>query len=165
MRRTRSGLCDESGVGLRRAFLFLLAVVLDVTTKAAARSLLAGAAVPLPFGARLSLHLNPGVAFGMAGAWGWLLGLGGIGILLFLTTMDPPAREPGGIGVALLWAGGLSNAVERVLLGGVTDFLYLPAPFTPFPGLFVNLADVWIGIGACLLMAALLFENREARKP
>ena len=88
MRRTRSGLCDESGVGLRRAFLFLLAVVLDVTTKAAARSLLAGAAVPLPFGARLSLHLNPGVAFGMAGAWGGLLGLGGIGILLFLTALD-----------------------------------------------------------------------------
>ena len=164
MRRTDSEMCGANGVGLRRAFLFLFAVVLDVTTKAAARALLAGTAVPLPFGARLSLHLNPGVAFGMAGAWGWLLGLGGIGILLFLTTMDPPAREPGGIGVALLWAGGLSNAVERVLLGGVTDFLYLPAPFAPFPGLFVNLADVWIGIGACLAMAALLFECREAKK-
>lgn len=152
------------GAGLRRAFLFLFAVVLDVATKAAARALLAGTAVPLPFGARLSLHLNPGVAFGMAGAWGWLLGLGGIGLLLFLTYMDPPVREPGGTGVSLLWAGGLSNAMERLLLGGVTDFLYLPVPFAPFPGLFVNLADVWIGIGACLLMAALLYENREARE-
>ena len=87
-----------------------------------------------------------GDAVGMASGLEELIEVGGVGILLFLTTMDPPAREPGGIGVALLWAGGLSNAVERVLLGGVTDFLYLPAPFTPFPGLFVNLADVWIGI-------------------
>lgn len=165
MRRTSREPCDGNGVGFRRTFPFLLAVVLDVTTKAAARSLLPGASIPLPFGARLSLHLNPGVAFGMAGAWGWLLGLGGIGILLFLTYVDPPAREPGGIGVSLLWAGGLSNALERLLLGGVTDFLYLPVPFAPFPGLFVNLADVWIGIGACLAMAALLFECREAKKP
>ena len=162
MRRTDSEMCGANGVGLRRAFLFLFAVVLDVTTKAGARALLAGTAVALPFGARLSLHLNPGVAFGMAGAWGWLLGLGGVGILLFLTYVDAPAREPGRTGILLLWAGGLSNALERLLLGGVTDFLYLPVPFAPFPGLFVNLADVWIGIGASLLMATLLFETHEA---
>ena len=69
MQRTSREPCDGNGVEFRRAFPFLLAVVLDVTTKAAARSLLSGASVPLPFGARLSLHLNPGVAFGMAGAW------------------------------------------------------------------------------------------------
>ncbi len=164
MRRTGGELCDVSGVGFRRVFLFLIAAVLDVATKAAARALLAGATLQLPFGARLSLHINPGVAFGMAGAWGWLLGLGGIGILLFLTYMDPPVQEPGGTGISLLWAGGLSNALERLFLGGVTDFLFLPVPFALFPGLFVNLADVWIGIGACFLMAALLFENRESQE-
>ncbi len=144
--------------------LFVFAVVFDAVAKAAAWAFLSGTTVSLPFGAFLRLHANPGVAFGMAGSWGGALGVVGVAILLYLTYVVPLRGRAGRYGLALLWAGGLSNAVERLALGGVTDFLFLPLGLAGIPGLFVNIADLWVGLGVCLL-AADVFRQRDGAEP
>ena len=55
--------------------------------------------------------------------------------------------------------GSLSNLLDRVRLGYVTDFLdlrYWPA---------FNLADSFIVIGVLVLLAALVFAERRPRRP
>ena len=49
----------------------------------------------------------------------------------------------------------MSNALERLYWGRVTDFLFVPFPrlfFFSLPGLYVNLADLWLALGAALLL-------------
>ena len=66
--------------------------------------------------------------------------------------------------MALLWAGGLSNALERLFLGRVTDFLFVPLrrlPLVPLSGLYLNLADLWLFFGAVLLLLDLLWHTQD----
>jgi lipoprotein signal peptidase len=92
----------------------LLAVVLDVTTKAAAVRSCRGRPFRCRSG-RALLHLNPGVAFGMAGAWGGFWGSAGSASCCFSYTWISVARAGRDRRLAPL-AGGLSNALERLLL-------------------------------------------------
>ena len=63
-------------------------------------------------------------------------------------------RRPGSavrVGLAITAGGASANLVERLALGAVLD--WIPLPFSSClvsGGLFFNLADVEIGIGACL---------------
>lgn len=147
----------------RHRVLGLAALLLDLATKKAARQWLASGPIPVVLGFRLELHANPGVAFGLSRTLGWVIGLLGLvllaGLPLFYRNKTRHARH----GLALLWAGGLSNALERLLLGGVTDFLFIPLPrlpFVPLPGLYVNLADLWLVLGAALLLLGLSFHAK-----
>jgi signal peptidase II len=60
--------------------------------------------------------------------------------------------------LGLLIGGSISNLVDRVRLGHVTDFLDLR--FWPA----FNLADMFIVIGVLMLLSALMLAEREPRR-
>lgn len=140
------------------------AFLLDLTAKWAARYGLAGNSVSLALGFRLELHVNPGVAFGLSPTLGWAVGLLGLAILPGLTWAWGGRGHRANCGLGLLWAGGLSNVLERLFLGGVTDFLLVPLPrlpFVPLSGVYINLADLWLFLGM-LLLAVDRFGTQKA---
>jgi signal peptidase II len=56
---------------------------------------------------------------------------------------------------ALVLGGAVGNFGDRLLNGGVTDFIYVHF----FPYIF-NVADIFISIGGVLLVARMLLESR-----
>ena len=176
MRRGRhdGGGYGWDGYGMLR--LMIMALSVDLAVKGAARFFLFGKTVPfgqnIPFGKtvplvlgfRLELHLNPGVSFGLTPTLGWAVGLLGLAVLLGLTWASRGGTGRAGYGLALLWAGGLSNALERLFLGSVTDFLFVPLrrlPLVPLSGLYLNLADLWLFFGVVLLLLDLLWHTKD----
>ena len=110
----------------------------------------------------LSHHENTGIAFSMLAdlpdAWrlpllvaAALLGIGVAGHIL-LTGNDRWMRLAAG----LLVAGALGNLGDRLMGGGVTDFIVVR--FLPF---VFNVADVAISAGAVLLALRLVREGAE----
>jgi signal peptidase II len=104
---------------------------------------------------------NSGIAFGLfasktpivtaltAFAVGWML-------LFFARSGSRHAVLP--VSLGLLIGGSLSNLVDRIRLGHVTDFLdlkYWPA---------FNLADSFIVVGVAILFAALVLGERKPRR-
>jgi signal peptidase II len=61
---------------------------------------------------------------------------------------------------ALVLGGALGNLGDRVLDGGVTDFIYVHF----FPYIF-NVADIFISIGGVLLVARMLLDARRGDAP
>ena len=164
MRRGRHG---RGGYGTLR--LTIMALSVDLAVKGAAHFFLFGKnvpfgkTVPLVLGFRLELHLNPGVSFGLTPTLGWAVGLLGLAVLLGLTWASRRRTGRAGCGLALLWAGGLSNALERLFLGSVTDFFLVPLqriPWVPLSGLYLNLADLWLFLGAVLLLLDFLSHTK-----
>ena len=104
---------------------------------------------------------NSGIAFGLfASATAAVIALTGIAVawmLLFFARSG--SRHPVlPVALGLVIGGSLSNLLDRVRLGYVTDFLdfrYWPA---------FNLADSFIVIGVGLLLAALVAAEREPRR-
>ena len=112
----------------------------------------------------LSIHhvQNSGIAFGLfssataavivltAFAVGWM-------ILFFARSGSRHPVLPVALGLVI--GGSVSNLVDRVRLGHVTDFLDLK--FWPA----FNLADSFIVVGVAILLAALLAVDRGPRRP
>jgi signal peptidase II len=104
---------------------------------------------------------NSGIAFGLfSSATAAVIVLTGIAVawmLLFFARSG--TRHPVlPVALGLVIGGSLSNLLDRVRLGYVTDFLdlrYWPA---------FNLADSFIVIGVGILLAALVFAEREPRR-
>ena len=119
---------------------------------------------------------NSGIAFGLfASATAVVIVLTGFAVAWMLAyfarsgARHPilPVAEPGSdaassrflpVALGLVIGGSLSNLVDRVRLGYVTDFLDLR--FWPA----FNLADSFIVIGVGLLLAALIAAEREPRR-
>ncbi len=77
----------------------------------------------------------------------------GLALLLVYLLRTPRLRWPAFLGWSLIWAGGLSNLVDRFARGGlVTDFLVLRAG-SFHTGVF-NLADLAVVVGLLLLIAS-----------
>jgi signal peptidase II len=115
----------------------------------------------------LSIHRveNSGIAFGLfTSATGVVIGLTALAVLWMLVYFARHgARHPViPAALGLLIGGSVSNLVDRVRLGHVTDFIDLrwwPA---------FNLADSFIVIGVVILVAALLGSDRrpkDVRRP
>jgi signal peptidase II len=104
---------------------------------------------------------NSGIAFGLfASATAAVIALTGIAVawmLIFFARSG--ARHPVlPVALGLVIGGSLSNLLDRVRLGYVTDFLdlrYWPA---------FNLADSFIVIGVVTLLSALIAAEREPRR-
>lgn len=106
-------------------------------------------------------NINPGIA------WGWLrempdalrmpllavLAFVGIGATLSIMreTKDRSIHAAG----ALVLGGAVGNLGDRLLNGGVTDFIYVHF----FPYVF-NVADIAISIGGVLLVMRMLMDRR-----
>ena len=112
----------------------------------------------------VSIHhvQNSGIAFGLfPRATGIVIALTAIVVLWMVAFF---ARSGGRhpvlpVGLGLVIGGSLSNLVDRVRLGHVTDFLDVSV----WPAF--NLADCFIVVGVGLLLAALVAADREPRRP
>ncbi|MHC5035884.1 MAG: signal peptidase II [Planctomycetota bacterium] len=125
-------------------------------------------------GETLKFHgaMNTGAVFGLfQGQWLFLviftlLALGIIGWVLFrsrdtgLTTL---------IGLGLVCAGAMGNLWDRLLFGGVRDFILFTSPLLETFGLeggrwpTFNVADVWICVGIPLILLGDILTTREAK--
>ena len=105
---------------------------------------------------------NSGIAFGLfASAAPVVIVLTGIAVTWMLVYFARSgARHPVlPVALGLVIGGSVSNLLDRVRLGYVTDFLdlrYWPA---------FNLADSFIVIGVLMLLGALVLAEREPRRP
>jgi signal peptidase II len=105
---------------------------------------------------------NSGIAFGLfASATAIVILLTGVAIAWMLVFFARSgARHPVlPVALGLVIGGSLSNLVDRVRLGHVTDFLDIG----PWPAF--NLADTFIVAGVAVLVATLMAVDRPARPP
>jgi signal peptidase II len=112
----------------------------------------------------LSIHhvQNSGIAFGLfASATSIVIVVTGLAVLWMLVFFARSgARHPVlPIALGLVIGGSVSNLLDRVRLGHVTDFLDLR--FWPA----FNLADSFIVVGVGILLYSLVAADREPRRP
>jgi signal peptidase II len=110
---------------------------------------------------------NPGIAFGVFSnsSSPWLtplLVLCSAAVMVLLVWMIVTSRAGGAMaqtGLALILGGAAGNALDRVIHGGVTDFMEVRLWTYIWPAF--NLADSAITIGAALVLWELLFPGRQ----
>jgi len=114
---------------------------------------------------------NPGIAFSMFSnsRSPWLAPLlvsSSVVVMAFLVWMIVTGRAGGALahcGLALILGGAAGNALDRVIHGGVTDFLEVRLWTYIWPAF--NVADSAITIGASLVLFELLFGARQQQTP
>lgn len=147
--------------------LAAVALAVDQSTKWWVLTVLrpAGGHQPLPGPVDLTLNFNESNAFGLTPVIGdatrWLLmtaNLAVAGVILYVL-VTRPLRPLTRFGLALVMAGAVGNALDRLLIGAVVDFL--DATKLGFPWIF-NVADATLDAGiGLLLLGAVLSERRR----
>ncbi len=110
---------------------------------------------------------NPGVAFGVfsnsSSPWlSPLLILSSVAVMVLLVWMIVAGRAGGALaqcGLALILGGAAGNALDRLMHGGVTDFVEVRIWTYIWPAF--NVADSAITIGAVLVLFELLFAGKR----
>jgi signal peptidase II len=110
---------------------------------------------------------NPGIAFGVFSnsSSPWLtplLVVSSVAVMVLLVWMIVTGRAggaPAQCGLALILGGAAGNALDRVIHGGVTDFLEVRLWTYIWPAF--NAADSAITVGAALVLFELLFGSRH----
>jgi signal peptidase II len=143
-------------------------IVVDQLSKAwiTARMALHESFTVLPVLEILRTH-NTGAAWSfLAGAGGWqrwfftALAFGiSAGILWWLRRLDGRRQALQSLGLSLVLAGALGNAIDRMRFGYVVDFVGVHWNDAWFPAF--NVADAAITIGAGLLLLDALLESRR----
>jgi signal peptidase II len=145
---------------LLAATIFAITTVLDWVTKILAEAHLVGAPIHVvPGWASLRLAYNRGVAFSaFEGLPHWVLGIGAIVLLGFVVwgLRGIATQALGATALSLVVAGGLNNAIDRLLDGKVTDMISV----WKWP--VFNIADTAITIGVALLFFATKKEKAGA---
>ena len=141
----------------------LLVLVADQASKAWARSALRpGHEVMVVTGwVWFRIVSNTGAALGLLSGNNWLFIVVSLVIVAAVAVLVIRNRALGALGIVALGAvagGGSSNLIDRVRLGGVTDFIEVHRWPTDF-----NLADAAIRIGVVLFIVALLLDLRHRR--
>jgi signal peptidase II len=124
----------------------------------------------VPNFADLVHSVNPGIAFGLfsetASKWiSLLLVLSSAAVILLLVWLlfaGYTGRVESQMGMALIAGGAAGNLLDRLLHGGVTDFLELRAGNFRWPAF--NLADSAITIGAALIIFEVLAGEKHATR-
>ena len=157
---------------VRWLWLALAILAADRASKFAVERLTAeGFRQPLvPDFADLVHSVNAGIAFGLfseaASRWiSFLLVLSSavvIVLLVWLLFAGHAGHVESQVGIALIAGGAAGNLLDRLLHGGVTDFLELRAGNFRWPAF--NLADSAITIGAALIIFELLSGESHASR-
>jgi len=124
----------------------------------------------VPRTASLVHSFNSGIAFGFfsdsAPRWAALLLIAVSSLIIVLLGWILVSGRAGGTlphaGLALIVGGAMGNLIDRVLHGGVTDFVELRAGSFRWPAF--NLADTAITVGTVLLIFALLGGEHGAAR-
>jgi signal peptidase II len=144
------------------AVVIALVVAADWATKALVQQRITGQITIVDGWLSFRHSFNDGISWGLfsGGENPWrlplliLLTLVGIGATasIIVQSRDRWIHVAG----ALVLGGALGNLGDRVLDGGVTDFIYVHF----FPYIF-NVADIFISIGGVLLVARMLLDARR----
>ena len=118
-----------------------------------------------------SLAENPGAFLGLGASFpqaarsALTVGVGvGLGCLLAYLLRTPRLRLVSSVGLSLIWAGGMSNLIDRFARHGlVTDFMVLRVG--PLHTGVFNLADFAIVVGILILFASLHAGPRNLEAP
>ncbi len=146
----------RSRMAWTRAALVLVAVIAaeQLTKRWIADSITPGQTRHVLPGLQFVHTFNDGIAFGLAPGGHTiviaLIGLALLGVLLYFARHS--TRRLVWLPTGLLLGGALSNILDRVRDGSVTDFIKLPLGWPPF-----NLADASITVGVIIL--ALVIES------
>lgn len=118
----------------------------------------------LPFLALFRTY-NTGVAFSM---FSWigdkgliLLSLAVVGFVLYLAGRTRPDQLAARAGFALIIGGAIGNVIDRTFYGHVIDYILFHTPVWSFA--VFNLADVFITVGAALVLFEEFFGGRRQR--
>jgi len=114
---------------------------------------------------------NPGIAFSMfsesKSAWlAPLLIAISVAVMIFLAWMIVTGRAGGALaqcGLALILGGAAGNVLDRLMHGGVTDFMEVRLWKYTWPAF--NVADSAITVGAVFVLFELLFGARQPHVP
>ena len=136
-------------------------LILDQVTKALARTM-TEAITLLPGILDLRLCHNTGMAFSLLSGMPWMLGV--LSVVLVIIGWRILRRYRlgplSGTAAMLMLGGALGNAIDRILLGSVTDMVeVLFVQFAVF-----NVADIALTIGCTLLALSLFIRPQEWEK-
>jgi signal peptidase II len=160
-----------NGSKLRWLWLAALVILLDLSTKALASSMLNyGEPVPvLPIFNFTLLH-NTGAAFSfLAGESGWqrwfFVALAAVvSVVLFRWLKSLRQDETwSAVAIVLILGGALGNVYDRVVHGYVVDFLHFYWNDYHFPAF--NVADVAITLGAGMMILDIFRSPGESKDP
>jgi signal peptidase II len=151
----------------RRLLLAGLVVVLGAlgwAARAAVESGLAGGRVVDLGVLQLRLLHNPGVAFSLGAGLPTGVVAAGTGLVVLVIAgyawrVAPDVPLPGLIGLAAVVAGAVTNLIDRLTDGTVTDYFHT-GWFATF-----NVPDVFISVGAVLAAVTLVTAQREPEAP
>lgn len=106
---------------------------------------------------------NRGAAFGMLQDTRWFLIVITVLALIFVAVYAFTRKKRGPLlmsAVALIFAGGFGNMIDRVVNGYVVDFIH--TLFIRFP--CFNVADICVTVGGVLLICYLLFFSSPKKE-
>lgn len=145
------------------AAVVLLWLAADIATKAVCNGYGLGEVIAGPFLGLVQFRLahNTGAAWGMFDDSTFALGVMSLlvcaALTAYLVATAKRANLAEVIGVALVVAGGLGNALDRFTLGYVVDFI--DTTFIEFPTF--NVADIGVTCGFVLFFAGMLWGMRR----
>ena len=124
-----------------------------------------GATLPLlPGAAQLALVHNTGGAWGLLGGMTAALGVVAVAvcalIVLYLFRLAPDSSTGVAVGLALVFAGGVGNAIDRFCRGYVVDLI--EPIFVDFP--VFNIADIGVTCGIVVFLVAWALQGAQERK-
>ena len=145
------------------AFVALIWLVADMATKADFNTFDVGEVIAGPFLGLFQFRLvhNTGAAWGMFSDSTFALGVMSVLVCAvlgaYLLYIAKRANVMEVAGIALVFAGGLGNAIDRFTLGYVVDFI--DTTFIDFPTF--NVADIGVTCGFVLFFAGMLWTTHK----
>lgn len=146
--------------------LGLLVLVVDQLTKAWVRDALVAGAFPMaviPGVIEFDFVANTGVSFGLAAGFGSAFVLLAVvvvaAVAIYLTRARLVSRWEV-VGLGMLAGGAIGNAIDRALLGYVTDFI--ATVFIDFP--VFNVADIGITVGVAIALIGFMVFSPAAHR-
>ncbi len=120
---------------------------------------------------RINCHRNEGMMLGIGNkSPGWVMdlvtaltGVMIVGIVVLFFTVFK-RNKPAGVCLAIIEAGALGNFIDRVCLNYVRDFIDVQKILF-IPGYICNVADIYIMVGAVVLIFIILFIGKGAVFP
>ena len=157
-------------VRMRNAVVFALIALawlaIDIISKQYFNAYEVGEHIAEPFAGifQFTLVHNTGAAWGMFGDSTVALGVFSLIVcallIAYLFLYDRRAHWASAIGVGLVVAGGVGNALDRFTLGYVVDFI--DPVFIDFP--VFNIADIGVTCGVIIVLIALFLSMRKEER-
>ncbi|WP_168735933.1 signal peptidase II [Cohnella fermenti] len=144
---------------------YILAVVMlaaDQLTKAWVRSNLDIEETTQVAGVHMIHYNNTGASgsfFQGYGQWFVPVAVVVLAVVLYSRYRGKLRSVPMEIGTGLFVAGAVGNAIDRLLYGGVTDFIQFRE------GIVANIADLCLNVGMIVILVAMFFGRKKAGQP